>query len=729
MTLYNTGGKSQSGEERFGHIIGLLKDATVNHHTAKACCPAHDDDMPSLEVKLHSDDKISLKCYKGCDYRDILASINIKPVFLYPPTRQRHSQKQSSAQSNKKRIVAVYQYKKLNGHPAYQSVRFEPKDFRMRQDEKTWSMKDVTMVPYNLPEISKAISKGEQILFVEGEKDADNGMKLGFPTTTVAGGNGKWRDEYAQYFKDADLIFLPDNDEAGISGALRIAKKLRNIARRIRFLTLPVDLKGDLSDWIKAGGDKRQLRELIFLEGTFLDEALLAYKLNKKHAVIMVQGKLAVMNEEYSPAFNRNEITLSTTDHFQGRYDNKKTIITRWKKDTKDDEGKKAKKINELTKFGKIIPKELTMGYSAKNKMLPDGKTWIESPQRRQYNGFFFDPDKPNEVKKYYNLWRGFGVKEKEGNCSLFYRHIFEVLANNDEKIAEYIMDWMADALQNLTKRPGVALAMRGGQAAGKGTFANIFGHLYGQHYMEVSDVKHVVGSFNAHLKDCLMLFTDEAFFAGDKKQASILKNLITDPTRPVEFKGKDVLSMKNYTRVIMASNQQWIAPLDKDDRRFFVIDVSDKHKKNPPYFKALYRQMEKEGGYEALLHDLLQRDISKVEIRDFPVTQAIIDNKLESLDTIGQWVYENLMSGELYEMATVEEVNIKQMYHRYKESCGKSWPVSTNGWRREMRKFFPHVQTRQKYTEGGRHYVFESLEKCRQEFEERMHAKIDWNE
>ena len=211
MTLYSQDSNPESGQERFNFLLSKLKNISVNGQSAKASCPVHRDQTPSLEVTLQSDEKISVKCHVGCDYRDILDSIDIKPAFLYPPSRQRAS-KQGTQDPSKKRIVHIYQYRKLNGHPAYQAVRFEPKDFRMRQDEKVWSMKDVSMVPYNLPEVSKAIGKERVILFVEGEKDADNGMQLGFTTTTVAGGNGKWRDEYAEYFQDADLVFLPDND-------------------------------------------------------------------------------------------------------------------------------------------------------------------------------------------------------------------------------------------------------------------------------------------------------------------------------------------------------------------------------------------------------------------------------------------------------------------------------------------------------------------------------------
>jgi len=728
MTLYSQDSNPESGQERFNFLLSKLQNISVNGKRAKASCPAHKDQTPSLEVTLQSDDKISVKCHVGCDYRDVLDSIDVKPAFLYPPSRQRTG-KQGDQDPSKKRIVKIYQYRKLNGHPAHQEVRYEPKDFKMRENENNWSLKGVSMFPYNLPEVRRAIGKERIILFVEGAKDADNGMKLGFISTTVAGGSGKWRDEYAEYFQDADLVFLPDNDAPGILGVLKIATKLRKIARRIRILTLPAKkLKDDLSDWIKAGGDRQKLSELIFLEGIFLDEALEVHQLNRKHAVIMIQGKLAVMNEDFNPTFGRKEITLSTDKHFEGRYKNKPVLRTFWKKDTIVEKKEKQKLIAHLEKAGKKIPKELLSAYSQKTIRMEEGKMWLESPQRRQYNGLFFDPSGPPEQNRHYNLWRGFPIKihkERKGECYLYYRHISEVIAKDEDDIYEYLMNWMADAVQNRSKRPGVTLVLRGGQGTGKGTMVNIFGKLFGQHFLPVSDAKHIVGAFNAHLKDCLILFADEAFYAGDKKHESILKNIITEDTRAVEFKGKDVQILPNYTRIMMASNQHWVAPLAMDDRRFFILDVSDQKVKDREYFTKLYDQMENQRGYEALLYDLLHRDISKVDIRDYPNTQAILDNKLESLDSIGQWVFLNLMTGKLYRMHI--EGNIAYMYEQYKESCSFR-PSSFNYWTREMRRYFPHIRTRQVNSQSGRSYDMESIEKLRMEFESRLGSKVNWD-
>ena len=75
----------------------------------------------------------------------------------------------------------------------------------------------------------------------------------------------------------------------------------------------------------------------------------------------------------------------------------------------------------------------------------------------------------------------------------------------------------MADAIQNPNSGLGL-LAIRGKQGVGKGIFVNVFASLFGPHTMHVTQSSHLVGNFNAHLKDKLLVFADEAFWAGDKR-------------------------------------------------------------------------------------------------------------------------------------------------------------------------------------------------------------------
>jgi hypothetical protein len=60
---------------------------------------------------------------------------------------------------------------------------------------------------------------------------------------------------------------------------------------------------------------------------------------------------------------------------------------------------------------------------------------------------------------------------------------------------------------------------------------------LFGQHGLRIQSREHLTGRFNPHLRDCCLLFADEAYWPGDKTAEGILKGLITEPDIPIEAK------------------------------------------------------------------------------------------------------------------------------------------------------------------------------------------------
>lgn len=199
--------------------------------------------------------------------------------------------------------VAHYSYADENDELLFQVVRFEPKTFRQRRRPQpddppdkikhgwVYAVRGIRHVPYRLPELMEAIANGHTVFVVEGEKDADNLAKQGVIATTNPGGVGKWGDHLTAFFRDADVVIIQDNDPQAKNpdppngdGALRwhpdgrpvlpgqdhaqdVAKALSGTAQRVRVLDLArhwpqMPPKGDVSDWIKAGGTPNALHAL-----------------------------------------------------------------------------------------------------------------------------------------------------------------------------------------------------------------------------------------------------------------------------------------------------------------------------------------------------------------------------------------------------------------------------------------------------------------------------------
>jgi hypothetical protein len=117
-------------------------------------------------------------------------------------------------------------------------------------------------------ELELAIEAGKIILLPEGERKARVAEEFGFGGTTNSGGAANWRDEFAAYFRGADVVIPIDNDEAGRAAGERKAKSLRGIAQRVRVLDFaaidPTFKPGfDIVDWRDAGGTSDQLEKII----------------------------------------------------------------------------------------------------------------------------------------------------------------------------------------------------------------------------------------------------------------------------------------------------------------------------------------------------------------------------------------------------------------------------------------------------------------------------------
>ena len=163
---------------------------------------------------------------------------------------------------------AEYIYKLTDGTPHLRVKRTPEKQFyQSHWNGSSWEngAPKGPKIPYRLPELLEA--GHETVLVVEGEKDADALAALGFTATTNSGGAEKFSSDLVEYFKGRDVCVLPDNDEPGERHAQQVADRLTAVARSVRIVRLTgLPSKGDVSDWIAAGGTADQLVDLLHAE-------------------------------------------------------------------------------------------------------------------------------------------------------------------------------------------------------------------------------------------------------------------------------------------------------------------------------------------------------------------------------------------------------------------------------------------------------------------------------
>src|SRR6266487_2723713 len=137
-------------------------------------------------------------------------------------------------------------------------------------------------------------------------------------------------------------------------------------------------------------------------------------------------------------------------------------------------------------------------------------------------------------------------------------------------------------------------------------------------------------------------VFADEAYWPGEKSAEGEFKRLLTEPDLCIEPKHREKVWCPNMVHLLMASNENWVVPAGERERRYAVFVASDCHIQDDAWFTPLYAQLES-GGYAAMLHDLLRRDVRDWHPRKFPRTDALVEQQRHSLSALDSWWVELL--------------------------------------------------------------------------------------
>lgn len=431
----------------------------------------------------------------------------------------------------------------------------------------------------------------------------------------------------------------------------------------------------------------------------------------------LIEGGHSIVKECYIEELNSHELEYISQDRFKLRW-NTHTVAV---KSGEDDEA----------------------SYK------PVGNVWLKSRGRREYDKIVFDPSGQCS-KRHYNSWKGFAyAPDATKNCDIYLDHIWRNACDQKQERYDYLLNWMALAVQKPHIQGQVAVVLGGKKGTGKNSITDYFGELFGTtHFKIASNRKHVTGDFTKHLRGCVVLFANEAIWAGSHQDEGILKSLITDNVRMDEAKGVDAHNTKNYIHLMMATNEEWVVPATLDERRFFVIEMGTENLQDKEFFERMKNVMRNEGGMNKLLHFLQTRDISKFNVFDVPDTEALWKQKRISMDPHHAWLFSCLDRGYVVDGIDWEDFipisAVYEEYHRYCDRLGKHYgkkdeqrfgefihdvfvglPLKVS--KRNVDSFFRELGLVKAQSKQTRHYSLPPLEDCRAAFDKLSKQHIKW--
>lgn len=333
----------------------------------------------------------------------------------------------------------------------------------------------------------------------------------------------------------------------------------------------------------------------------------------------------------------------------------------------------------------------------------------------------------PKLSQRQYAVGPAQGVKP---SCAKVLDFILAVICSGDTKLNDYVLNWMAWKVQNPLEKPGVNLVLIGKQGTGKGTLGKMMLDIFGRKYaLHVTQADHLLGRFTGHLDGALFVLIDEALFGKDPRTAGIYKARTTEETILIEHKGQTPRTAINHMAIMILSNSLAAAPVEANDRRSTVIDVSDAHRQDTTFFGALWHEWD-HGGREAFIEFLTTRDLSRFNPKSPFATDAKAAMAAATADPVTAWWLDVLASGNLpslpnsngsvpdwsTETVTVPTSELNSafdLWARDKRIAHRTSPAEVQRTLNELcpvrRKCRPRVGGRQEWS-----YTYPSLNECR---------------
>ena len=303
---------------------------------------------------------------------------------------------------------------------------------------------------------------------------------------------------------------------------------------------------------------------------------------------------------------------------------------------------------------------------------------WMKSIKRREYYGVVFDPSEKANCN-FLNMWEGFNIIQTNGVDKIknILWHLKYIVCDSNEDNYLYLIAWVSQIIQKPEQKSGVMVALRSdGRGTGKSTLSVLLEKILGNHAIRIQDSKHLTGSFNHHLANKIFVTIEEAFWSGSDKDAGKLRTMITESTISIEAKGRDVIEIDSYHRFLMCTNNEWTVPAHHEERRFFVLNVSNKKKSNAAYFKKLYNEINNDVSISQFFNFLKNFDITNFDLRKAPETEALQEQIRQSMKTHEKWLEYILEEGciesheNTYDLTITRVIPKGSFYNSYVRYC-----------------------------------------------------------
>lgn len=390
---------------------------------------------------------------------------------------------------------------------------------------------------------------------------------------------------------------------------------------------------------------------------------------------------------------------------------------------------KSSSEINEYFKNKKITIEIVEQQTTKKGTTITNTKEmtknfyqiWSEDPEMKEYMELVFNCDLSKVLPSQYNLFEGFKhfdkIKPKTKiNLELVFEHM-RSLVNYNEIHFNYVLNWLAQLVQQPHILPHTTLIFISDEGVGKDLFSKFISNVINNKYTHNTEkLDNICGKFNSILGGKLLITINETNPVESRERIENIKFLITAEEITIEGKHKDPIKAPNFCRFIFFSNRLFAFPVENGSRRPVIFKSSDKYlpinfgiEENKKYFSNLAENIYKNVEYQkAFLEFLMKRDISKFNPKD--IVKSELHNELEetSLSPIVGFLADIVRSNEKDFKMTTKET--REHFNNYMKEQNLKYEITPTKFIVEMTSIY----NIKKVKNSNEYFVFE-IEKLKE--------------
>ena len=325
-------------------------------------------------------------------------------------------------------------------------------------------------------------------------------------------------------------------------------------------------------------------------------------------------------------------------------------------------------------------------------------KLWLDDCFKRQYEIIDFLPPPLNVPTDTFNTWDILELQQPtdidvDANVDTSFLHkLLYKLSNSGEASYEFLLNYLSHLVQYPSIKPDVGIFFTSTQGSGKDTFAKLISLIIDENLVAFeNDPDNIFGKYNLRTRlNKIIVILQEA--DNIKSYNSKIKDLITCKSTTLADKGVKSITVQDYTRLMVFSNNENILKIEPDDRRWVIFKCWNFHvDRDPEFFKEVYNCMNNPAVINKFKQELFNREIDGNYNfqRNRPITEIYEDLKQINIPSIIKWA--SILTTD--NLNTDEPLTSTEMCSHYNAWCACNFDnntaVSVSSFGLSIKKYF----------------------------------------